>query len=620
LPYIRAEGQAGRLGTQLLATVVDDGRQRAYVAPDDEQERAARAIPQPDEVPETELSTHPQYMGAPRYGLAHHADLFMPRQLLALTTFSDLVREAKDTVARDAAQVLEDASQAEAYVVAVCTYLACAVSRAADYWSTGAVWATTGEFVAHTFSRQAIPLVWNFAEAAPLQDSSGNWAGGVEWIARVLERFPARGRAVVTQVDATTLVVRDVVCSTDPPYYDNIPYSDLADYFYVWLRRSLADSYPDLLGTVLTPKTEELVADQYRLGSRAKAQEFFKAGFLKTFRVLREGHRTDVPMTVYYAFKQTESAGEDGGVVSTGWEKLLEALIEAGWVITATWPMRTERSGRPREIGSNALASSIVLACRVRESTASAVSRREFIRALHAELPAALRDVQTGSIAPVDLAQTAIGPGMAVFSRYSTVIEADGSAMTVRTALALINQALDEVLVEQEGDFDSDRRFCVKWFTQFGWDDAEFGQADQLSRSTNTAVDGLVRSGIFWARAGRARLLAPDDLSSDWDPATDDRISVWDVVLRVAKALNEQGGDESARLMAGAGQRVDLDTAKELAYLLYRTCEQRRWTDSALLFNGLGTSWTDLASAARSATARAPSAQGALDFEDEDDG
>jgi putative DNA methylase len=324
-------------------------------------------------------------------------------------------------------------------------------------------------------------------------------------------------------------------------------------------------------------------------------------------------------MTVYYAFKQTEEMG-DSGTASTGWETMLEGLLTSGWSIVGTWPMRTEQPGGLRELGRNALASSVVVVCRRRPDDAGATRRRGFIQALKGELPHALRELQQGSVAPVDLAQAAIGPGMAVFSRYRTVVEADGSAMTVRTALALINQVLDEVLSEQEGDFDTDTRFCVKWFSQFGWDEQPYGRADELSRSTNTSVDGLVRGGIFWARAGRARLLEPAELSEGWDPTTDERISVWEVVLRLAKALNERGADEAARLMAQAGQRIDLDTAKELAYLLFRTCEKRGWTQSALLFNGLGTSWSDLSTAARTGGALTPPPeQGELDFTTDDE-
>lgn len=372
-----------------------------------------------------------------------------------------------------------------------------------------------------------------------------------------------------------------------------------------------------LLGTVLTPKADELVADPFRHGGPTQAEGYFEAGFTRVFARIREQMTIDAPITVFYAFKQSETDVE--GVASTGWQTLLDGMLKAGWEVTATWPMRTELGNRMRTMESNALASSIVLALRPRAEAAGPVTRRSFLAELKEELPGALRHLQEGSIAPVDLAQAAIGPGMAVFSRHRSVIEADGTPMTVRTALALINHVLDEVLAEQEGDFDADTRFCVKWFSQFGWNEQPYGRAEELSRATNTSVDGLVHGGVFWARGGKARLLGPDDLSGDWDPLTDERVSVWEVVVRLAAALAQQGGDEAAQMMALAGRRVDLDTAKELAYLLYSICEKRGWADSGLLFNGLGTSWSDLSTAARGAGVTARPSQGALDY-DADDG
>jgi len=419
---------------------------------------------------------------------------------------------------------------------------------------------------------------------------------------------------MASQSDASTSALRRAGVATDPPYYDNIGYADLSDYFYVWLRRSMGRFYPDLTATVLTPKAEELVATPYRFGgSKAKAEEHFERGFVRTFTRIREHHAPDIPLTIFYAFKQAESDTE--GAASTGWETMLNGLMEAGLTVTATWPMRTERSGRTIGIGSNALASSVVLACRPRPEHAEATTRRGFLAALKDRLPGALRELQQGSIAPVDLAQAAIGPGMAVFTAYSKVVEADGSAMSVRTALALINQVLDETLSEQEGDFDADTRFCVKWFGQYEWSDAESGTADTLSRATNTSVDGLQRGGIFRAVAGKARLIAPAQLPSAWDPLLDDRTSVWEATLYLAKTLAEQGAPATVTLMTTVGQRVDLDACKELAYLLYNVCERRGWTQSALLFNGLGTSWSDLDAAARRTAASGPRpAQGAFTF------
>jgi putative DNA methylase len=364
---------------------------------------------------------------------------------------------------------------------------------------------------------------------------------------------------------------------------------------------------------MLTPKTDELVADPFRRDGKEAAERYFEQGFVQVFDRIRRSTLADVPITVFYAFKQAETG--DGGTASTGWEVLLEGMIRTGWEITATWPIRTELGNRMRSLDSNALASSVVLACRPRPENAGSITRRGFLAALKEEMPKALKELQQGSIAPVDLAQAAIGPGMGVFSRYAKVVEPDGSDMTVRTALTLINAALDEVLSEQEGDFDTDTRFCVRWFRQFGWDQQPYGRADELSRSTNTSVDGLIRGGVFWARAGRARLVEPGGLTGGWDPEADERISVWEVVLRLAKALDESGVGEAAGLMAASGGRVNLDAAKELAYLLFSICERRGWTRTALLFNGLGTSWSDLSAVARTGGALTPpSVQDELDY------
>jgi putative DNA methylase len=624
LARIRAEGKAGRLGAQLMAIVAEGKGRRIYLAPTPEHEKAAD-VPLPDEIPDTEIPHNPRYLTTTNYGMDHHADLFSPRQLTALTTFSDLVKEARDHVLADViATGLPDdgvslevgGTAAPAYADSVAVLLAFVVSRQADYLSSLCPWAADvkNEGVMHVFGRQAISMIWDFGEAAPLGQSSGSWYLLLRGVTRVVEALTGRHGAHVLQRDAADLALpRNTVVATDPPYYDNVGYADLADFFYVWLRRSLRDHFPDLLGTVLTPKAHELVADPHRHGGNEPAERFFEAGFVDVFRRVRQGTAGDFPVTVFYAFKQAET--DKRGTASTGWEVLLEGMIRSGWEVTATWPVRTERQGRLRDNDSNALASSVVLSLRPRAGDADAVNRRSFLGALKAELPLALLELQQGSIAPVDLAQAAIGPGMRVFSRYSRVVEADGADMTVRTALALVNQVLDEVLAEQEGDFDSDTRFCLKWFQQYAFDEGDSGEADVLSRATNTSVRGLERGGVFRAVAGRARLLGTGDLDSGWDPERDARISVWEVVVRLAKALDEAGPEEASRLMQAAGGRMDLDTAKELAYLLYSICERKGWAQTALLFNGLGTSWNDLAAASRRVTSSA-TGQASLDFAD----
>jgi putative DNA methylase len=629
LAYVRSEGKAGRLGTQLMATVAEGDRRREYLPPSEEQEEAA-AVPAPTEAPDTELPEAALGFRVQGYGMAHHADLFTARQLTAMVTFADLVSEARAMVYRDGVTCgltpgdsvndgLESGGRgAAAYADSVAIYLAFAVSRLADYACTITTWASNPqmEILRNVFSRQAISMTWDFAEGSVFGPSSGTLDVMLQAVARTLDRLPASVPGLVTQEAAQRVSIgQNVLVSTDPPYYDNVGYADLSDFFYVWLRRSLGHILPETLGTILTPKTDELVADPFRHGGAEQAGRFFEEGFADVFARIRDHTPLGFPITVFYAFKQAES--DEDGTASTGWQTLLEGMLRGGWEVTATWPVRTERAGRARDIGSNALASSIVLACRPRATTAEAVSRRSFLTALKAELPRAMRDLQQSSIAPVDLAQAAIGPGMAVFSRYTKVVEADGSDMSVRTALALINQSLDEVLTEQEGDFDADTRFCVKWFSQFGWDEGSSGEADVLARATNTSVDGLIRGGVFRAIAGRATLQAPDQMQKGWDPATDERISDWEVVLRLAKALDEDGSEAAVQLMAASSQRVELEAAKELAYLLFSIAEKKGWTATALLFNGLGTSWSELSTAARLRQGTAPGSQGVLGFDNE---
>jgi putative DNA methylase len=625
LKYVRTEGKAHRVGAHLMAIAAEGSRRRHYLAPTAEHETAAR-VPIPEGVPDTELPEAALGFRVQGYGMTRHADLFTPRQLTALMTFSDLVHEARDSLVVDAvnaglpagAPLEAGGTGADAYAESVAVYLGLGVGRLSDIANALCRWENTKTQVRNLFTRQTISMMWDFAETPPFGTAAGGYLVSLGNLAKALERIGQHVAGKAAQVSARNCGYDAGLVATDPPYYDNVGYADLSDFFYVWLRHSLGSVLPTLLGTMLTPKADELVADPFRRGGSKAADEYFERGFVEVFERIRRETPMDYPIAVFYAFKQSEI--ESGDVASTGWEVLLEGMIRSGWEITATWPMRTELGNRMRSFESNALASSIVLACRPRDDTAPATSRRAFLGALKAELPSALHDLQQGSVAPVDLAQAAIGPGMAVFSRYAKVVEADGSDMTVRTALALINHALDEVLTEQEGDFDNDTLFCLKWFRQFEWNDASSGQADVLARATNTSVPGLGRAGVFRAVAGKARLLAPADLKEGWEPLTDERISLWEVVLHVAKTLDEHGADAAAALLASAGQRVDLDTAKELTYLLYSICERNGWARSGLLFNGLGTSWLDLELAARTTSNRPAAVLTALDFEGDDDG
>lgn len=422
----------------------------------------------------------------------------------------------------------------------------------------------------------------------------------------------------VTQADAILAVGAPTVISTDPPYYDNIGYSDLSDFFYVWLRRSLRAVHPELLSTMLVPKAEELVANPFRHNGRDGAKEFFEQGFRRVFARARESTLPDFPITVYYAFKQSDS-GEDG-IASTGWETLLDGMIRSGWAITATWPMRSERGGRMISLGTNALASAIVLALRPRPDNAPTTDRRGLVAALHGELPDALRKLQQGAIAPVDLPQTVIGPGMAVFSRYAKVIEDDGSTMTVRSALARINEILDQVLNEQEGDFDSSTRFAIAWYRQHGYATGKFGVADDLARARNTAVETLVRDGILTSAAGKVTLVTPSNMPEGYDVVEDDRVGAWEVLHHLIAILDRDGLPGAGAFLASAQQRpdggVDTELVKELSFLLFSIAEKNGWPQDALAFNTVATAWPDVVQAARSPQAQSGE-QGAFDFEED---
>jgi putative DNA methylase len=505
LEYIRSEARVGRMGTQLMTIVAEGERGRTYLAPTVEH-KSLSLVGRPMDFPDTELPERALGFRVQAYGMTHHADLFTDRQLTALCMFSDLVGEAR-------AQVVADSGGDSAYANAVATFLAFLVDRMANENSTVCTWANDPgkEHVRSTFARQAIPMTWDFAEPWPFTTSTGGFEPCVERVASVIERSSLHPGFAVQQ-DAQDCALSDAALSTDPPYYDNIGYADLSDFFYVWLRRSLRDIYPDLLATVLTPKTDELIATPYRFGGdKQQAEQHFESGFGRVFTNAANAADSTTPLTIFYAFKQSESDEDDygraQGVASTGWEKMLEGLLRSGLTVTGTWPMRTERAGRSVGIGTNALASSIVLVCRPRPAKAGVTDRRGFVQALKAKLGHALHDLRSGGVAPVDLAQAAIGPGMAVFSNYAKVVEPDGNPMRVRTALALINQVLDEVSAEQEGEFDENTRWAVAWYAEQGMNEGTYGRADDLSRAKNVSVDGLVRAGVVKAGGGKVRLL-----------------------------------------------------------------------------------------------------------------
>jgi putative DNA methylase len=622
LQHVRATGCDVGFGTQLMAVVAEGHRQRVYLGSDDEHRRAA-GVERPKGAPEASLPLQALGFRVQSYGLTQWADLFTNRQLLALMTFSDLVVEVRERVLKDALASGASAGErleaggtgAVAYADAVATYLGLAVSRYADMYNSICSWNQTNENISHLFTRQAIPMAWDFAEASPF--GRAGLSSPIASVANSLN-FAGDCPGVAAQRPAQQAPVVGLLISTDPPYYDNIVYSDLSDFFYVWLRRSLRGVYPDLLSTVLVPKTEELVANPYRHNGREGAKEFFEDGFRSVFARARESALPDYPITIYYAYKQSDAA--EDGTSSTGWETLLDGMIRSGWTITATWPVRSERGNRMRSLNSNALASSIVLALRPRPDNAATTDRRSLIAALQNELPDALRKLQQGGIGAVDLRQAAIGPGMAVFSRYAQVIEHDGTTMTVGSALARINEILDQVLNEQEGDFDAATRFAIEWYRGHGYATGKFGDADDIARGRNTSVETMVRDGILTSAAGKVTLLSPANMPHDYDVLTDDRVGSWEVLHHLIALLERDGLARAGSFLANAQKRpdgaVDVELVKELAFLLFAVAENNSWTRDALAFNTVATAWPDVVQAARAAHTTTGE-QAAFDFEED---
>jgi putative DNA methylase len=617
LDYVRAEGMAGRMNASLMAVATEGERGRVYLpASADSTPKLAQGENETVQAARSSFlsgSTPERLTGGTcyGYGLTTWGALFTPRQLVALAAFSDLVSQGRERVLKDAkaAGIADDGKGivdgglgATAYADAIATYLTLAVGRSVNAWSSLVSWRQSVEATRNTFARQALPMVWDFAEANPFSASCGNWIdGSTEWIVRAIRLIPCGETGKAQQLDATAAMngVESPAVCTDPPYYDNIGYADLADFFYVWLRPCIRKVYAQLFSTLLVPKAQELVATPYRFGGdKEKAREFFEEGLRKAFVRMRDVHNPAYPLTVFYAFKQAEMEEDDDDdedsapVVSTGWETMLEGLIRAKFQITGTWPMRTERAARTVSIGTNSLASSVLLACRTRADDAPIATRREFITALRKELPGALRTLQHGNIAPVDLAQAAIGPGMAVFSRYSKVVETSGEAMRVRTALGLINQALDEVLAEQEGEYDAATRWVIAWFEQFGMSEGPFGIAETLSKAKDVGINGLCEAGIVCSKGGKVWLQPREALNREWDPATTHRLTIWEITQRLIYAL-ETGGESGAgdilRRVGGLGEN-----AKDLAYRLYTICERKGWPQQALPYNMLVKSWPDI--------------------------
>ncbi len=606
--YIKAEAMAGRMGQMLMAIVAEGTRGRVYLTPTDEHEAIAKAA-DPKEAAamiHVPLADDPRNLWCLQYGLSHFDHLFTARQLVALTTFSDLVGEARERIQKDghAASLKDDArgldaggTGAKAYAEAVSVYLSLGVSKETVSLVTLARWRAGEGKSAPAFGRQAIPMVWDFADLNPFAGAGGDFVGILDGIERMLIASPQSAQGVAQQSDAQNQHISlSRFVSTDPPYYDNIGYADLSDYFYVWLRRTLRTTFPNLLATIAVPKAEELVATPYRHGSKDLAEEFFLAGMTKAMHQLAVQAHPAAPLTIYYAFKQSETEDTEEGTSSTGWETFLDAVLKSGLALSGTWPMRTENATRLVSAGTNTLASSIILVCRPRLKTAGTIGRRQFIRMLNEALPLALDAMTRESeglhspVAPVDLSQAIIGPGMAIFSRYDAVLEADGKPMSVKTALQLINRFL------AEDDFDADTQFCLRWFEQHGWETGQFGEADVLARAKGTSVQGVKDAGVVKSGGGDVRLLKWKEYKADWDPTTDDRLPVWEALHQLIRAYNADGDSGAAKVLAGVGSKAE--AARQLAYRLYTLSERAGRAEDARAYNEVVTGWSGIESAA----------------------
>ena len=634
--YIRAEGKAGRMGAQLMAIVTEGSRGRSYYNPSGEHvtiaESAEPSWKPVGDIPEKALGFRVQL-----YGMDEYHKLFTPRQLTALTTFSDLVHEARELAIEDALKagladddvpdgsvstrpLREGGRGARAYGEAVSVYLAFGVDRGADYWSALATWHTNNQQIRATFARHAIPMTWDYSEANPFSDSSGGWNS---LHSATLRAFPSLSAYTVGhgfQADAQTLTREKCVISTDPPYYDNIGYADLSDFLYVWLRRAMHQVFPNVFGTLLVPKAEELIASTYRHSSTGAARTFFEDGMIAAFARFRNYVEQEYPLSIYYAYKQRDSgSGSTRQTDYSGWETILGALVLARFQILGTWPVRSEQHHRMIARGSNALASSIVLVCRPRPDDAPATSRRRFLDTLRAELPTAIRKMKTGDIGPVDLPQASIGPGMAIYSRYSAVLEADGSPLTVRAALSEINKALDAALEEPIAGLDAETQFAVQWFGLHGYREGSFGDADNMARGKNTSVESVALAGVAKAEGGKVRLvnwkeyakLYPNKV---WDPKEDKRPTAWEGTHHLVERLNSNGEVGAAALFNRLPSDI-AESVRDLAYRLHNICERKGWAEDALDYNVLGSSWSEISRLAASERDSGTQAEMAFDPE-----
>lgn len=601
--YVKSNGRAGKMGQTLIAIVAEGNRSRAYVAPTAAHEALALGAT-PQWKPETSLPNDPRNFWTVDYGLTTFGDLFTDRQLVALNTFSDLVHEAREQIETDALVAglssdttpLRDGGKgARAYAEAVSVYLGMVVNKVADRHTSIATWdsSSTKLQLRNTFARQSIPMTWDFGEGNVFCTSSGAWAPSVNWVSMAVGVLPSTSTGSIVQENAQVQVIaKNKVISTDPPYYDNIGYADLSDFLFVWLKRALRETYPELFSLLATPKADELVATPYRHGGREAAESFFLEGMSSAVASMAAQSSDQFPATIYYAFKQSEVAQE--GISSTGWATFLQAVVEAGYAVVGTWPIRTEMANRMIASGTNALANSVVLVCRKRDSTAEIITRAEFIRALKRELPPAIAELQAANIAPADMPQSAIGPGMGVFSRYKAVLESDDSPMSVKAALQLINRELDEYLGGIQGDFDADTRFAITWFEQNGSGKGDYGVADNLARARGISVDSVKHAGIVESAAGKVRILGRDEMDDDWDPQEDRHLTVWECLQHLVRQHEKDGiSHDTAVLLKKINTHAE--AVKDLAYCLYDiSANKRKDAKEATAYNALIADWAEL--------------------------
>lgn len=615
--HVRSEGKAGRMGQRLMAMVAEGPKSRVYLTPDDSHLKIASSA-KPDWKPDNDLPFNPRDFKTPNYGLKTFGDLFTNRQLVALSTFSDLVVEAREKIIKDAiaAGMKNDGRGLEegylgatAYADAVSVYLGFGVSRLANRQSTICFWDTKREGVQQVFARQAIPMTWDFCEGNPFSESTGNFIGNLEYVVKCIKRSNqniVQGNVIQHDARVKRTDLKRFILASDPPYFDNIGYADLSDFFYIWLRKTVQKSYPSIFKTMTTPKSDELIASPYRHnGSKKDAQKFFEDGFWKTFSWVQGVHDYHFPLTIFYAFKQKEqdidestlSENDDAlkisenGEYSTGWETMLEGVIKSGFQINGTWPIRTELTGNLKK-NVGALASSIVLVCRPREKNAESITIRDFKKALLREVKASLTALLEANIAPVDLPQSSIGPGISVFSKYREVVDVDGTKMSVKHALLEINRVLSEFLHEGDTGFDSETMWAIDWYKMHAFDDGLYGDADNLAKAKLTSIEGLVAGGIVISKAGRVKLSSRKELPENWDPSKDERSSFWEKTQHLVKTLEEKGENATADLLCKL--KNEAENAKSLAYRLYSIAESKGWVEEANAYNGLIISWPEI--------------------------